>query len=300
MPATWTALKASVRGAVHERDGRPNQDAVGLCRPGNRIEPLVLAVADGHGSARSFRSDRGSAFATTCALDTLARFVRRAGPDAPLSRLRRQMAIHWPRTVVSRWRKMVWKDLRREPFTAFEFAPFPETPPVAAPGHELPFGAYLAYGATLVMAAVTRRHIFYAQLGDGDILVVHEDGRVSRPWPREHAFFATETVSLCSPGAFRHFRTRVDPLRSGRAPALVLLATDGYANCFSDDEGFFQVGADLLDYLREEGPAFVEEKLGPWLRESSHDGSGDDITVGLAVRLGALHGARSKPAVIPA
>jgi hypothetical protein len=85
-------------------------------------------------------------------------------------------------------------------------------------------------------------------------------------------------------------------LRSGAAPALVLLATDGYANCFTDDEGFFQVGADLLDYLREGGPAFVEEKLGPWLRESSHDGSGDDITVGLAVRLGALHGAFPKPA----
>jgi serine/threonine protein phosphatase PrpC len=300
MAAIWTALKASVRGAVHERDGRPNQDAVGLGRSGSRLAPLVLAVADGHGSARSFRSDRGSAFATACALDTLAGLVRRAGPGAPLSRLRRQMASHWPRMVVSRWRKMVWKDLRREPFTAFEFAPFPEAPPVAAPGHELPFGAYLAYGATLVMAAVTRRHIFYAQLGDGDILVVHEDGRVSRPWPRDHAFFATETISLCSPAAFRHFRTRVDPLRSGSAPALVLLATDGYANCFNDDDGFFQVGADLLDYLREEGPAFVEEKLGPWLRESSRDGSGDDITVGLAVRLGALHGVRSKPVAIPA
>src|SRR6202044_3506654 len=105
---------------------------------GSRLDPLVLAVADGHGSARSFRSDRGSAFATACALDALADFVRRAGPDAPLSRLRRQMANRWPRMVVSRWRKMVWKDLRREPFTAFEFAPFPEAPPLAAPGHDLP------------------------------------------------------------------------------------------------------------------------------------------------------------------
>jgi serine/threonine protein phosphatase PrpC len=300
MPANWTALKASVRGAAHERDGRPNQDSAGLQRPDRRGQPLLLAVADGHGSARSFRSDRGSAFATTCALSSLGDFLRRHGPGTPLSRLRRQLAAHWPRMIVSRWRKMVFQDLLREPFTAFEFAPFPEAPPVAALGHELPFGAYLAYGATLVVTAVTSRHIFYAQLGDGDILLVHEDGRVSRPWPREHAFFATETISLCSPGAFRHFRCRVDPLRGGVAPALVLLSTDGYANCFSDDEGFFQVGADLLDYLREGGPSYVGEKLEPWLRESSHDGSGDDITVGLAVRLAALHGASPPPAVIPA
>ena len=67
-------------------------------------------------------------------------------------------------------------------------------------------------------------------------------------------------------------------------PALVMLSTDGYANCFGDDEDFFKVGADFLDYLRAEGVAFVGEKLEEWLRQSSRDGSGDDITVGLAVR----------------
>jgi hypothetical protein len=290
MPAHWTALKSSVRGAAHEAAGRPNQDAVAVRVPG-RLDPLVLAISDGHGSARSFRSNRGAAFATASALEATAELLRRIGSNAPLSRLRHQMQNLWPRAVVSRWRKMVWDDLLREPFTAFEFAPFPEAPPVAAAGYELPFSAYLAYGATLVVTAVTPRHIFYAQLGDGDILIVHENGRVSRPWPRGHAFFATETLSLCSPDAPRDFRCRVEPLRAGMSPALVLLATDGYANCFSDDEGFFQVGGDFLGYLRESGPAFVEEKLEPWLRESSHDGSGDDITVGLAVRLGALESA---------
>ena len=67
-----------------------------------------------------------------------------------------------------------------------------------------------------------------------------------------------------------------------------MLSTDGYANCFGDDEGFFKVGADFLSYLRAEGSGFVGEKLEEWLRQSSQDGSGDDITVGLAARANAF------------
>ena len=292
MPAPWTALSASVRGAVHERDGRRNQDAVRLHAPRNAADPLFIAVADGHGSARSFRSDRGSVLATECALRRLRVFMKKLGPKPPLSRLRREWETKWPRAMLADWHRAVRADIEKDPFSALEFAPFPEPPPVAVPGRELPFHAYLAYGATLIVAAVTSRYVLYAQLGDGDILLVHGDGHVSRPWPRGHAFFANETVSLCSHHAARQFHAKVVPLRGGAAPALILLATDGYANCFDDDSGFFQVGADLLEYLREGGTGFVEEKLGHWLGESSRDGSGDDITVGMAVRLNALHAGR--------
>jgi serine/threonine protein phosphatase PrpC len=288
MAPTWTALSASVRGATHERDGRGNQDAVALRLSRSNFDPLFVAVADGHGSARSFRSDRGSRFAVACARESFLDLLRRHRPGASFSRLRRQFQRRWTSAVLARWRAMVRADIEKEPFSPFEFAPFPEAPPRIVPGRELPFHAYLAYGATLVVAAIARGCVFYAQLGDGDILIVSEDGQVTRPWPRDHAFFANVTVSMCSPDAADHFHGKVSALRAGSAPALILLATDGYANCFTDDDGFFQVGADFLDYLREAGPAFVQEKLGPWLRESSRDGSGDDITVGLALRLSAL------------
>ncbi len=98
---------------------------------------------------------------------------------------------------------------------------------------------------------------------------------------------ANRTVSLCSHLAFTQFQVRVDPVRA-ETPALIMLSTDGYANCFASDEGFFQVGADFLAYLRGHGAGFVDEKLEQWLREASQDGSGDDITVGLAARSNAL------------
>jgi hypothetical protein len=287
MSLRWTALSASVRGASHERVGQGNQDAVRLKNPSGANDVLLLAVADGHGSARSFRSDRGAAMAAECALRELRHFIRRLGPDAPLSRVRNQTKTRWPKTLIAAWKNAVRADLTARPFSQLEFAAFPESPPAVKPGEELPITAYLAYGATLLTVAVTPRYILYSQLGDGDILTVHADGVASRPLPRRHEFMANQTVSLCSHHAPDEFQIRVDALR-GRAPAMIMLSTDGYANCFGDDEDFFKVGVDLLAYLRSEGVDFVGQKLEEWLRQSSHDGSGDDITVGLAARANAL------------
>ena len=287
MSLRWAALSASVQGASHKRGGHGNQDAVRLQNPSGAADVLLLAVADGHGSARSFRSARGSAMAAECAVRELRQFIRRLGPYAPLSRVRNQAKNLWPKALVAAWKSAVRADLLTDPFTPFEFAAYPEPPPVVKPGAELPVTAYLAYGATLIAVAITRRYILYSQLGDGDILTVQTNGVVSRPLPRQHEFMANQTVSLCSFFASLDFQIRVDALR-GPVPALIMLSTDGYANCFGSDEGFFKVGVDFLSYLRSEGVGFVGEKLEQWLRQSSHDGSGDDITVGLAARANAF------------
>ena len=280
-------MGASVRGAQHAKVGKRNQDALRIHRPKGRTDPLLLAVSDGHGSERSFRSHRGAALATECAVRLLRELLEKMGPEVPWSTIRRQLQGIWAPILVAEWRRVVREDLAQNPFSALDFAAFPGRPPVASPSGELPFAGYLAYGATLIVAAVTPRHVIYAQLGDGDILMVQADGTVRRPWPREHAFRAHETISLCSDAAEAEFKVRVEPLR-GAAPAVILLATDGYANCFTDDEGFFRVGGDFSRYLQESGPGFVGDHLIEWLSDSSRDGSGDDITVGLAARLSAL------------
>ena len=287
MSLRWTALSASVQGASHENKGQGNQDAVRLKNPSGADDVLLLAIADGHGSARSFRSDRGSALAAECALRELLRFTRQLRPDAPLSRVRNQAKNRWPAALVTAWKNAVRADLTARPFSQMEFAAFPEPPPKVKPGEELPVTAYLAYGATLIAVAITPRYILYSQLGDGDILTVRADGVVSRPLPKRHEYMANQTVSLCSHNAPGEFQIQVDALR-GPGPALVMLSTDGYANCFRQDDDFFKVGADFLSYLRAEGTAYVGGKLENWLRQSSHDGSGDDITVGLAARANAL------------
>ncbi|HEY0256160.1 MAG TPA: protein phosphatase 2C domain-containing protein, partial [Candidatus Methylacidiphilales bacterium] len=153
MPSTWTALSATVRGHFHERNGLKNQDAVRLKNSGGATEPLFVAVADGHGSTRSFRSERGSAFAAECAMRVLRPLIRK-NRHTPLSSIRRQAQTRWLGAILEAWRAAVRADLMLDPFSPLDFAAFPEPAPVIKPGMEIPASAYLAYGATLIVAAV--------------------------------------------------------------------------------------------------------------------------------------------------
>lgn len=289
----WTVLGASVRGASHEQGNLPNQDAFRLKSPHAQDDAVLIAVADGHGSSRSFRSERGSAMAAECALRVLRRFIWKLGANPPISRVRRHAATLWPRAMVRTWRSAVRADVAKSPFSPLDFAAFPEPAPQIKLDEDLPSAAYLAYGATLVAVAITPGFILYSQLGDGDILTIREGGVVSRPLPRQHEFMSNRTVSLCTYNANVQFQIKVEPVRAN-APSLIMLSTDGYANCFGNEDAFFHVGSDLLHYLRAHGTQFVDGMLEQWLRESSRDGSGDDITVGLAVRDG-FHGEPPSP-----
>ena len=75
---------------------------------------------------------------------------------------------------------------------------------------------------------------------------------------------------------------------SGEPPALILVSTDGYANSFRNEAGFFKVGSDLLDMIREDGLDSISDNLETWLIEASQAGSGDDVTLGLICRMDAL------------
>jgi hypothetical protein len=281
MPSLWTALCASTRGNWHETTGQANQDSVQV--QAGPHGSMLLAVSDGHGGSHSFRSDRGSALAVACATRRLAGLLRKLGPGVPLSCLRHQMRTAWTHQVILDWREAVRADVLAHPFSPIDFAAFPDPMPATPPKGEWPYSAFLAYGATLLVAALTRDFAIYAQLGDGDILTVTVGGQVARPLVRHHDFYQEQSASLCTHGAAREFQVAVVPLRTHR-PALVMLSSDGYANCFGNDEGFFKVGSDLLHYARDRGDGFLANHLGAWLHDSSRDGSGDDISVALGLR----------------
>ena len=79
---------------------------------------------------------------------------------------------------------------------------------------------------------------------------------------------------------------------AGAPPALILAATDGYANAYRDEASFRQVAGDFWTLLRDEGEAAVQPHLTEWLNEASQQGSGDDISVGLVWRPPDRLGAR--------
>jgi hypothetical protein len=273
----WQVTGATVRGANHTRNLRPNQDAIHWQTPQGPQDPAILAIADGHGSSRYVRSHRGAKFAVGLAVETLLDFAREHHKTGDLAQVARLAAETLPRTLVRRWQDQVRADLLERPLDALELTKFEEQPARAA-------DPLRAYGATLVTAVMTSRYLLFCQLGDGDILIVDGSGEVSRPpLPVDPRLVANQTTSLCGQEAWRDMRVYFQPL-ANKPPSLIMLASDGYANSFADQSGFYAAAADLLSHLQTEGLQRTTKQLPQWLHATSTAGSGDDISVGLGYR----------------
>lgn len=283
----WRIIGASVCGANHLRLDRPNQDALHWRPRGGRADHLVLAVADGHGGARYVRSQIGAWYAVRTITEIFTQEVLpvlSAESNVNLSRLKRAFDEWLPKVLVRRWRARIERHVRRYPLTEQEHALF-----MRGQAQDHNPDPVMAYGATLLAAFLTPCFHLYIQLGDGDILTVSAEGKVSRPpLPVDPRLLGNETTSLCSPQAWRHVRLSFQSLVE-TTPAMILLSTDGYANSFVDESGFEQVGADLLRLVRAEGLDTVATHLPGWLQDTSASGSGDDITLALAIWEEAMH-----------
>jgi serine/threonine protein phosphatase PrpC len=293
----WEVHGVTVRGASHERTGLPNQDTwTWEATSSKGGTSLVLAVADGHGNAKSFRSDMGAKFAVKVATETLREFADAFASQGNLGVVERAMESDLPQEIVKRWQEMVNEHCTGNPFTETELG-------VITPDDRKLVGetSLVAYGATLVAVLLTDRFIGYLQLGDGDILVVSEKGEVSRPLPPDERLMANETTSLCSvgssggkrrpaagpTGAWVDFRIKLAHTTT-TPPVLILVSTDGYANSFRSDADFLRVGSDLCEIVRSKGLEYIKANLENWLAEASKAGSGDDVTVGLLCRMDAM------------
>jgi serine/threonine protein phosphatase PrpC len=283
----WRVFGTSVRGAAHERAGLPNQDALLWTPETPERPPIIVAVSDGHGSARCFRSDRGSRFAVDAAVQSLQRLLDGQPDLSNHSAVKRTAQEALPQDIVRTWDALVGDSLTAEPLTETELAGL-EASGGARSRLAVEADPRTAYGATLLAVLVTDSFLLYVQLGDGDILAVPGSGEVERPVARDPRLFANETTSLSSDQAWTNVQVAFQAL-AGTPPALVLLSTDGYANSFRNEDEFRKVGPDLLSLLHSEGMEVVSQNLEGWLHEATQSGSGDDVTLAVLCRTDALY-----------
>jgi serine/threonine protein phosphatase PrpC len=286
----WQIVGQSVRGASHERSGMPNQDAIRWLPESGAGSSLVLAVADGHGSARYSRSHIGASFAVETTAQLIREFLAVQSDVKNLSLIKRAAEEWLPGALVRAWAEAVGEHIKAHPFSEVELAALGGDHGNAADAGpqsnvrsdaELNIGKLsIAYGSTILAAAVAETFVLYLQLGDGEILTVTGSGAVSKPLARDDRLFANETTSLCARDAWRDFRVSFRPIPHEQ-PALILLSTDGYPNSFRDEPGFLKVGSDILEMIYTEGLSQVGDKLSGWLADSTNAGSGDDVTLGI-------------------
>lgn len=292
----WKVVAASVRGASHHRSGAPNQDAVRFWTNEQDREQVVLAVSDGHGSGRHFRSHIGADLAVRTAVCVLQPQVQQ-GKDSPdRFRIQDLAGEVFQRRLVASWQQAVTAHFKENPFSDEELEALddPQETQARQAVESIPI---LAYGATLLVVAANQEGTCFLQLGDGDILIVDREGQTCRPLDPDERLTANQTTSLCQFEAWKEFRTRYVSRQHSPPPALVLVSSDGYANAFRSEEDFLQIGWDYLQMSREEGLEGVARVLPEILSEASTQGSGDDITLGLLLHSpSALQEAR--PAVL--
>jgi serine/threonine protein phosphatase PrpC len=290
--ARWKVFAASVRGATHVRQQLPNQDACLFEVGTDGAPPLFVAVSDGHGSERCFRSDVGARLAVETALSECRACLEGSNAASPTEikdTIERRFLGH----LVRAWRRRVALHADEHPFTPEEISRIAGS--VAPPDERRLSDEQVihAYGATLLVLILTEQFALYLQLGDGEMLVVGESpscgnpseifAEVSRPLPKDESLIANETTSLFRNDAEHQFRVRLQ-FFDAQPPALILLCTDGYSNAFESPAGFEQVGGDLLRALREQGGETISQGFAEELDHVSRVGSGDDVTAAVVFR----------------
>jgi hypothetical protein len=284
-PAAWHVITGTARGRSHEVRGMPSEDAVAhrhIAATGG----TVVAVADGHGHERHFRSATGSAIAVRVACqvaDALAtEITAELGADFPPGHTTgapgRWIAPHaellrdnLPPAIVQGWRAEIARHVEDHPYAAEERAVLERD----GDGPDVP------YGSTLLVAVVTGGWLVCAQIGDGDMVAVTPDGMHSGPVPGDSSLDGLRTTSLCQPDALRAFRVGVRDLAMTPLAA-VLLATDGYGNAQAADHWQPAVARDLAGMAAEKDPGWFARQVPGWAEMcASGQGSGDDTTIAL-------------------
>jgi hypothetical protein len=266
--AAWHAIVGSARGAAHYLSGLPNQDAA-ACQdsPGG----IIVAIADGHGHSRHFRSAEGSALAVDVACQVAAPMAAALTAEGPTAATASEAARNLPGAIVAVWSAAVADQIAAQPYTAREQAALD----AVGDGPEVP------YGSTLLVTMIAGPWLVCAQIGDGDMLGVRPDSGLLYPVAGDDRLEGQQTTSLCRPDAETSFRTGAHDLRETPLAAL-LVATDGYGNAQAEEPWQPGVGRDLAELAACRDNEWFEQQVPDWARRcASSEGSGDDTTIAL-------------------
>lgn len=275
---------------------------------------VILALSDGHGSERYFRSDDGSRIAVEVAVGAAKEFLShfnpgmmlgaddsasyiRAGvpydalPDGPGMLPSPEMARlfgHFARAIILRWHRAIISHWNENPVDFGKLSP-------AINRYYIEDGRLdeskipKAYGCTLMLAVRAAGFWFAMHIGDGKIIAFRVDGTAWEPVPWDKACFTTTTTSLCE---LDEKRTRLAYGTDMDDVAALFLGSDGMDDSFPDIAGLESTyGINFIRRMVVSGLDLNENSyLERLLDYISHNFSGDDMSVAYWVDSESLSG----------
>jgi hypothetical protein len=274
-----------VRGVSHIKNGKPCQDA-SLCVTNETYS--FIAVADGHGDDRYFRSDVGSKLAVQAAKDcmTSEKVIDALSKEAQDKTRENIIIPQLKKSIINRWNNFISDHYKYYPFTEKELAAVPDK---YADKYRAGERIESAYGTTIIAALLTDTFLLAMQVGDGSCAVMDADGTLSLPVPECEKCVGNMTTSLCEEDVFDNFQHYfVSP---STTKAAVIVVTDGIEKSFASEEkqlDFFRV---MLSSFAEKEEEEAKAELFDYLPRMSEKGSGDDISIGVIANLELLRAA---------
>jgi serine/threonine protein phosphatase PrpC len=262
-----------------------NQDRVNIshgtpvnANNGSKTNPTVVAVSDGHGGAKYIRSGIGAGFAvlSACRMATLNLNLSNEMRGADIE----QVVSHIKTRVLDAWFNDVDDYTIKHPFKDEEFVALSEKA-----RKDLAANPRKAYGCTLLWVVGYNDLIITFQLGDGNIILLYEDGRVESTTDLSIHEPGEETESLCtikSPHEIQHQIFRSGE-QDGGLPVLVAISSDGLYKSYEHNEDFLKIPQICLETLKEKNfnHELVESTIKDFLHVVTEKGAGDDTTLGI-------------------
>ena len=219
-----------VKGATHVRNQMPCQDNKKIIKISDEI--TIIALADGHGSSKCPRSDRGSMIAVNSFYHIMKKYLEIYGEDEEdithlMTFLNREGDVRFAQDVCEEWQARVKQSFYKNKVEGMTN----EDGSIKWPS------VFSLYGTTLLGMLITDSFVFSFQIGDGDISAVTKDA--VEPLVEPEKFLGTETHSLSKPDAWRKAVTSVHRLEAeSRESYMYILSTDGFANSYTSDKEY--------------------------------------------------------------
>lgn len=276
----------SVQGASHEQKGLPNQDALKIQEPKEAGEPTLIALSDGVSNCP--RSEKGSILAVKAAIREVSEFFKTTGgkDQKVLQREVREILVPG---IIQEWRGAVEVQLKKEAFGERDIDR------LRVLGKKNDAEYYRGhpgqmYGATLVVVASTVENTIFIQVGDGDALILRNNGDVWQPFFDKNEI-GDDTYTMGTHEAEKLVKVSVVPTEGIKS---LLVTTDGFPKSFATNQAYMRTARDYLQTFDKNGEVVMRQNLPQWLMETSHGGSGDDITVAMMNRQKSKNSVRKK------
>jgi len=263
-------LHVTVIGDSHVRKGIVCQDSSGHYVT-DRFG--IAVVADGHGSAKHFRSDIGSKLAVKITTGLLKNYMLRPEfkeqfllhPDFILKQMEKQILMKWREAVEVYHEENPLSESEQEKLERLQ-----------EKGKKL--RTAVIYGSTVLAAVIADGFSYGMVLGDGGFVVLNENGELSIPVEDRNSH-ANYTSSLCNTDAINYF----EHWYTVQNPAALFVSTDGLYKSFASEEDFLRYHGLLAHMLSDSDR--TRKSLERNFDKRTREGSGDDISIALVYNI---------------